>query len=70
MKYKALGLLVAIGILSGRAYPHDSFAATYIVDQTATVDGTMDGGVPISKSALIREDRSDRRQGSGADMGP
>ncbi len=41
MKYKVFGLLIVIVMLAGRTYPHHSFAATYIVDQTATVDGTM-----------------------------
>jgi len=43
MKYKVVGLAVAISllVLGGRAYAHHSFAATYIVDQTATVEGTM-----------------------------
>jgi hypothetical protein len=43
MKHKVLGLAVAISmlVLGGRAYAHHSFAATYIVDQTATVEGTM-----------------------------
>ena len=43
MKHKVLGLAAAISmlVLGGRAYAHHSFAATYIVDQTATVEGTM-----------------------------
>jgi len=43
MKHKVLGLAVAISmlLLGGQAYAHHSFAATYIVDQTATVEGTM-----------------------------
>jgi hypothetical protein len=43
MKHKVLGFAVAISLLllGGRVYAHHSFAATYIVDQTATVEGTM-----------------------------
>jgi len=43
MKHKLCGLTVAISMLlmGGRACAHHSFAATYIVDQTATVEGTM-----------------------------
>jgi hypothetical protein len=41
MKYKLFGLGVVALLLSGRAYTHHSFAATYIVDKTTTIEGTM-----------------------------
>ena len=42
MRNKVL-LVAMIGglMLAGRAYAHHSFAATYFVDQTAKVDGTV-----------------------------
>ena len=44
MKYKVIVSSVAVFmlLLCGRAYAHHSFAATYIVDQTATIEGTME----------------------------
>jgi hypothetical protein len=43
MKYKVIVSSVAVFmlLLCGRVYAHHSFAATYIVDQTATIEGTM-----------------------------
>jgi hypothetical protein len=44
MRGKALfGLfaMIAAFALAGRAYAHHSFAATYFVDQTAKIDGTV-----------------------------
>lgn len=34
-------LIIAAFALGGRAYAHHSFAATYFVDQTVTVNGTV-----------------------------
>jgi hypothetical protein len=44
MKYKVIASSVAVFVLllCGHAYAHHSFAATYIVDQTATIEGTME----------------------------
>ena len=44
MKYKMIVSVVAVCmlLLCGRAGAHHSFAATYIVDQTATIEGTME----------------------------
>jgi hypothetical protein len=43
MRYKVFGLVVMalVMVLSGGAYGHHSFAATYIVDQTATIEGSV-----------------------------
>jgi hypothetical protein len=42
MQRKLLFVLVAAAfVLGGRAYAHHSFAATYFVDQTITVNGTV-----------------------------
>jgi Family of unknown function (DUF6152) len=42
MKLKLAALLAAIALISGGGlYAHHSFAATYFVDQTITIEGTL-----------------------------
>jgi len=63
MKYRALSLVVAmlISVLGSRVYAHHSFAATYIVDQTATIEGTMSEFLYRNPHSFLKVDAPDAK---------
>ena len=41
MKSRLLAAIICVSLLCGTAYAHHSFAGTYILDQRATIEGTL-----------------------------
>jgi hypothetical protein len=63
MKYKVIVSAVAafMLLLCGRAGAHHSFAATYIVDQTATIEGTMQEFLYRNPHSFVKVEVTDDR---------
>ena len=62
MNSRKLGFLLALGMVlawSGNAYAHHSFAATYFVDQTGKIEGTVKEFLLRNPHSFIKVDAPD-----------
>ena len=61
MKHRLLLVLIGASLLGSRVYAHHSFAATYFVDQTVTVDGTVKEFLWRNPHSFIRVEVTDSK---------